>query len=153
MTDAEGAASGAAAAPDEAPRVLVVEDNAVNQLVICSMLATRDIDPTLADDGREGVEAYVAERPDLVFMDVSMPTMNGLDAARAIRERERAAGWPRCPIVALTANAMDKDRDDCLAAGMDDFLTKPVLMDSLSEALERWVGAASEALPATGTDG
>ena len=130
-----------ASALSSGPHVLVVEDNPVNRLVISSMLGAQGIDPELAENGRLGVEAFRARRPDLVLMDVSMPEMNGMDATRAIRSLERGTGAPRCPIVALTANAMPGDRDACLAAGMDDFLTKPLLMGRLEAALARWGGS------------
>ena len=140
---ARAPAPSALAAPPTGPRVLVVEDNAVNQLVISSMLGAQGIEPELAGDGRLGVEAFRARRPDLVLMDVSMPEMNGMDATRAIRILERETGAPRCPIVALTANAMPGDREACLAAGMDDFLTKPVPMERLEATLARWTGSGA----------
>jgi len=128
-------------------RLLVVEDNAVNQLVIASMLDPLGFDPELADDGRLGIEAYLDTRPDLIFMDVSMPEMNGMDATRAIREIERERGLPRCPIIALTANVMPGDRERCMESGMDDFLGKPVTMDALRDTLARWLPTHRQAPP------
>ena len=152
-TDAAAGPSGDATS-SAGPHVLVVEDNPVNQLVISSMLATHGIEPELAENGRLGVDAFRARRPDLVFMDVSMPEMNGIEATRAIRELERGGEAPRCPVVALTANAMPGDREACLEAGMDDFLTKPVLMERLEAALARWLdGDAADAPARTGTTG
>ncbi len=124
---------------DSNAKVLVVEDNLVNQMVIIGMLETLGITPEIAENGQEGLDTYRADQPDLVFMDVSMPVMNGMDATHAIRDFELENGIVRCPIVALTANAMKGDREKCIESGMDDFLTKPVLIDDLSLVLNRWL--------------
>jgi len=123
--------------------VLVVEDNLVNQMVICGMLESFGIQPRIAENGRIGVEEFKQKRPDLVFMDISMPEMNGMDATNLIREYEVTSTKLQCPIIALTANAMKGDRENCIAAGMDDFLSKPVLLEDLSVMLERWLLADS----------
>ena len=120
-------------------RILVVEDNVINQLVITGMLEKYGFAIEIADDGQAGVEAFKASRPDLILMDVSMPVMNGLDATTAIRSHEQTADKGHCPIIALTANAMSSDREKCLLAGMDDFLTKPVLLEDLGTMLEQWL--------------
>ncbi|MFK7995777.1 MAG: response regulator [Granulosicoccus sp.] len=122
-----------------AARILVVEDNLVNQMVITGMLENLGFTPDIADNGQEGVDAYSADPPDLVLMDISMPVLNGLKATHAIRDFESENNKPRCAIVALTANAMKGDRERCIASGMDDFLAKPVLMNDLSAMLERWL--------------
>ena len=93
----------------------------------------------IADNGQAGVEAFKASRPDLILMDVSMPVMNGLDATATIRSYEQTVDKGHCPIIALTANAMSSDREKCLLAGMDDFLTKPVLLQDLGTMLEQWL--------------
>ncbi len=121
------------------PRLLIVEDNEINQIVITSMLENSGFELEIAENGLLGVEAFKANRPSLVFMDVSMPEMNGLDATRVIREFEAETNAERCPIVALTANAMRGDSDKCLEAGMDDFATKPITIDELFKALNRWL--------------
>jgi len=127
--------------------VLVAEDNAVNQRVIVRLLEKMGHIPILAYNGQEAVEAYESRPFDVVLMDVQMPVMDGLAATRAIRESEaRNPGRRRLPIMALTAYAMRGDRERCLAAGMDDYLTKPVKPEELSAALNRLVGA--EAPPA-----
>jgi CheY-like chemotaxis protein/HPt (histidine-containing phosphotransfer) domain-containing protein len=101
----------------------------------------------VAGDGREAVKMAARLPYGIVFMDLQMPEMDGLEATRAIREAER--GSSRIPIVALTANAMASDRDRCLAAGMDDFIAKPVRPKDLAAALDRWVASAdSRAGPA-----
>src|SRR4030095_2683100 len=118
--------------------VLVAEDNAVNQRVIVRLLEKMGHIPIVTYNGQEAVEAYESRPFDVVLMDVQMPVMDGLAATRAIRESEaRKAGRRRLPIMALTAYAMRGDRERCLAAGMDDYLTKPVKPDALSAALNR----------------
>ena len=120
-------------------KILVVEDNVINQLVITGMLEKYGFEIEIADNGQSGVEAFQASRPDLILMDVSMPVMNGLDATAAIRSHEHTVDDGHCPIIALTANAMSSDREKCLLAGMDDFLTKPVLLEDLGTMLEKWL--------------
>lgn len=107
-------------------RVLAAEDNRTNQLVFRKMVAGCDMDLRFADNGREAVDLWRSFRPDLIFMDISMPEMDGREAARAIRAAEAAEDRPRVPIVALTAHAMDADRVSILEAGIDHYLTKPL---------------------------
>ena len=95
-------------------------------------------------DGTEAVECYASEAPKLILMDVSMPEMNGMDAAKAIRELEEATG-AHVPIVGVTANALRGDREKCLAVGMDDYLAKPVSPAMLKEKITDWLDAATEA--------
>ena len=96
-----------------------------------------------AENGREALEATETKKYDLVFMDCQMPEMDGLTATRLIRERESketaAVGIPRVPIVALTAHAMQGDRELCLAAGMDDYLSKPINPQELFKTITKWV--------------
>ena len=127
--------------PAPSLRVLVVEDNPVNQLVIRGLLERLHHTVILCGDGPTAIAAVEAARPDLVLMDVQMPEMDGFAATAAIREREAAQpGNRRLPIVALTAFAMPGDRERCLAAGMDDYLTKPVRPEQLEAALARLAG-------------
>ena len=92
-------------------------------------------------NGREAVDAELRERYDLIFMDVQMPVMDGFEAAAEIRRQEiRTRG--HVPIVAMTANALNEDRDACLAAGMDDYVSKPVSLANLRAVIERWLPAA-----------
>jgi two-component system sensor histidine kinase/response regulator len=124
-------------------RVLVAEDNPVNQLVIRRLLEQLHHTVVLCDSGREALAAVEAKRPDLVLMDVQMPEMDGFAATAAIRERETARPeGRRLPIVALTAFAMKGDRERCVAAGMDDYLTKPIRRDQLADVLARFAGGA-----------
>jgi len=113
-------------------RVLVAEDNAINRLFMEQVLGGAGVEVLFAETGSEAVATAARAAPDLIFMDMSMPQMNGLDATRAIR----AAGGPQPVIVALTANAFASDREACLAAGMDDFLSKPVRRAQLLEKLD-----------------
>jgi len=124
-------------------RILVVEDNMVNQMVITGMLESLGFSLEIANNGQEGLDTYCEDQPDLIFMDVSMPVMNGMDSTRAIRDFELENGKARCPIIALTANAMKGDRERCIESGMDDFLSKPILMEDLSTTLDRWIDASS----------
>jgi two-component system, sensor histidine kinase and response regulator len=119
----------------ERRRILVAEDNAVNQKLLVSLLKKRGHSVEVVDNGRKAVTA-VRERPfDLVLMDLQMPVMGGFEAASAIRGRERSAGG-HVPIVAVTAHALEGERERCLAAGMDGYLSKPVRAQSLYEVVE-----------------
>jgi CheY-like chemotaxis protein len=115
-------------------RVLAAEDNRTNQLVFRKMVKDLDIDLVFANNGREAVEQYHSFRPDLIFMDISMPEMDGRDAARAIREIEGRLGG-HVPIVALTAHAMEGDAEGILAAGIDEYLTKPLRKNAIGSAI------------------
>lgn len=114
-------------------RVLAAEDNRTNQLVFAKMVKDMCIDLQFANNGREAVEAFQSFRPDLIFMDVSMPEMDGRDATRAIRRIE--AGKSHVPIVALTAHALDGDSEGILASGMDRYLTKPLKRAAIGLAI------------------
>ena len=119
-------------------RILVVEDNLINQQVALGMLEARGYKVAVAGNGREAVDAHAQDAFDLILMDCDMPEMDGYEATREIRSRERASG-EHVPIVALTANAMAQDREACLAAGMDDHLGKPFSSATLQTMLERWM--------------
>lgn len=115
-------------------RVLAAEDNRTNQLVFRKMVKGMSLDLTFADNGREAVALFEKLKPDLIFMDISMPEMDGKEAARAIREREKTIGG-HVPIVALTAHAMEGDDTSILAAGIDEYLTKPLRKTAIAAAL------------------
>jgi two-component system sensor histidine kinase/response regulator len=134
-----------ATAPSPGCRVLLAEDNAVNQRVAVLMLERLGCRVDVAGNGLEALDLSGRLPYDIIFLDCQMPELDGYGAARAIRARE--AGGPRVPIIALTANAMDGDRAECLAAGMDDYLSKPVVMASLASALRRYTAEMLGAKP------
>ncbi|MBL1265148.1 response regulator [Methylomicrobium sp. RS1] len=123
-------------------QILVVEDNKINQKVILAMLGKFRCTPDLAENGREALDKLALKAYDLVFMDCQMPVMDGYEAVRLLRNRESSLPV-RTPVVALTAHAAVGEREKCLAAGMDDFLSKPIIRQELAEALARWLGDAS----------
>ncbi len=132
----------ASANPSGAGKVLLVEDNEVNQEVARRMLEGFGCRLDIADNGVEAVNACARERYDLVFMDCQMPLMDGFTATAKLREREAPTGR-RLPIVALTANALTGDRERCVAAGMDDYLPKPFNRATLGAVVRRWLPQAS----------
>ncbi|MCC5986952.1 MAG: response regulator [Pararhodobacter sp.] len=116
-------------------RILLAEDNRTNRLVFSKMVGEFDIDLVVAESGREAVELFGRHQPDLVFMDISMPEMDGREATKAIRQ---LPGGAQIAIVALTAHALESDRADTLAAGLDHYLTKPLSKSLLSEMIMRY---------------
>jgi len=147
----EAAVEPAASAPEPATpplglRVLLVEDNVVNIMVAQMMLANLGCQVRTAMNGVQALEMFAAEPFDVVLMDRQMPEMGGEDATRELRRRE--AGQSRVPVIAVTASALPGDRDVCLAAGMDDILTKPYTQAALRATIEHWV--AANAAAATG---
>jgi CheY-like chemotaxis protein len=121
-------------------RILLAEDNAVNQKLAKQMLGRLGYRVDVANNGVEALDAVARQRYDLVFMDVLMPEMDGLEATICIRNNIHPAHQPR--IVAMTANAMQGDREKCLAAGMDDYLSKPIQVRELVVAIEQSATAA-----------
>jgi PAS domain S-box-containing protein len=132
-------------------RVLLVEDNPVNQELGVSMLESLGCRAEVAWNGSEALRHVAQADFDLILMDCQMPQMDGYEATQGIRKREEAEKGPerRVPIVALTAHAMQGDRERCLAAGMDDYLSKPFSREQLQEVLERWLRRPPVGLPAT----
>jgi signal transduction histidine kinase/CheY-like chemotaxis protein len=133
--------------PSLSLRILLAEDNLVNQRLATRLLEKRGHTVVMAGNGREALAAFESETFDLVLMDVQMPELDGLEATLAIREKEKGSG-KRLPIVALTAHAMKGDREKCLAAGMDGYLTKPIRSQELDELLENYVMRRTDALNA-----
>jgi CheY-like chemotaxis protein len=129
--------------------VLAAEDNAVNRLVLRTLLGQFGVEPTIVENGAQAVEAWLDHPWDIVLMDIQMPVLDGFGAARAIREREAALGLPRVPIIALTANAMPHQREECLAHGMDAVVAKPIDVRALISAIEA-VGRPDERTAETG---
>ena len=129
--------------------ILLVEDNPVNQRLALEILSRRGHLVTVADNGLQALERLNGHTFDVILMDVQMPEMNGLEATRAIRDIERGTGC-HMPVVAMTAHAMSGDRERCLEAGMDDYLTKPIRAEALVTYVERLTMADNVVKPAVG---
>ena len=130
----------AARSADGSCRVLIAEDDDVNAVIATAYLEHMGVTPERARDGRQAVRDALrdTDRPDLVLMDCRMPTMDGMAATREIRTQERSLGLPRVPVIALTATTSDINRQLCLNAGMDDFMSKPYTREDLQRVLQRW---------------
>ncbi len=119
-------------------KILIAEDNPVNQLVITNMLRNQPYDLDLADDGLQAVEKFKSSKPDIVVMDVAMPGMDGLEATVAIRELEKQQGLPPTPIIGATAHVLQEYRDKCREVGMSDYITKPIRKEVILATLRKW---------------
>lgn len=148
-----GSATSTPAVEQGRVRVLVAEDNSVNQIVFEQILEGIGVDYRIVGNGEEAVAAWRASPPDLILMDISMPVMNGIQAAQAIRDAERKgeSARKRIPVIAVTAHAMSGDRDRCMRAGMDDYLSKPVSPDKLEAIISKWIESASAAAASYGS--
>lgn len=117
-------------------RILLVEDNAINREVALELLGDEGIDVTVAVDGRQALDLLARERFDCVLMDCQMPVMDGFAATRALREMP---GLRDLPVIAMTAKAMTGDREQALAVGMNDYISKPIDIDAVLVTLQRWI--------------
>lgn len=126
-------------------RVLAAEDNEVNRLVLKSMIDEHDYEVVFARNGREAVDIFLHGPFDIVLMDISMPEMDGNEAAKAIRALEKETGATQTPIICVTAHAFDTQREQSLAAGMNDYLTKPVRREHVRAMLAKWTARKSSA--------
>lgn len=125
--------------------VLLAEDSSINQMVVKEFLIQIGCRVTLAEDGRQAVSAAEGcDNIDIILMDCHMPVMDGFEATKVIREKEGSAAKARVPIIALTALAMKGDRERCLKAGMDDYLSKPIRKDDLVKMLQKWVNKSGQ---------
>jgi CheY-like chemotaxis protein len=140
-----------APAPDFVARVLVAEDNPVNQLVIQGMLDKRGYASDIVANGREALDWLARGDHAAVLMDVQMPELDGIEATARIRAQE--SDDEHLPIIAMTASALEGDRERCLEAGMDDYISKPLRPDQLDAVLERWLGGAPPAPPTASGNG
>lgn len=126
-------------------RILLVEDQLTNRLVVENMLENIQLKTTHAENGKEAVAKFREAEFDLVLMDVQMPVMNGYDATKEIRILEQQQQRPRTPIIAVTANAMQGDRQKCLEAGMDDYIAKPIQAAELEQMVRKYLAVAIDA--------
>ena len=135
------------------PRILLVEDNEMNRDMLCRRLQRRGYDILLAMDGEQGCELASSQQPDLVLMDLSLPVMDGWEATRCIKADANCA---HIPVIALTAHALEEDRDSALEAGCDDFDTKPIeferLLGKIVRLIQDTAEASDQALTSEGTD-
>ena len=128
-----------APAPANRSKVLIAEDNLVNQMVLAEFIDRDEFEVIIADNGAKAVDMFVQHAPAIVMMDISMPVMGGLEATAKIRAYEAEKNLRRTPIVATTAHVLEEDRQRCRNAGMDDFLPKPMRKASVDAAFERWL--------------
>ncbi len=117
-------------------RILLVEDNEINQLVMNEILLDYEVQLDIADNGLKALEMLETSEYDIVLMDVQMPVMDGYEATQKIRQQSK---WKHLPVIAMTAHAMEGDKEKCLQAGMNDYLTKPIDDEILSAALIKWI--------------
>jgi CheY-like chemotaxis protein len=127
-------------------RILLVEDNRVNQRVAQYLLERMGHSVVLTQNGKEAVAAYTHQTFDLILMDIQMPEMNGFEATAAIRQDERARGGRHVPIIALTADAMAGDREKCLEGGMDAYVSKPLDASLLAQTIADLLSKAAPAI-------
>jgi hypothetical protein len=132
--------------------ILLVEDHPINQKLACGLLAKWGHRVTLANDGSEALKHFAEARFDLILMDLQMPVMGGLEATRRIRDSERQRQVSPTPIIAMTAAAMDEDRAACLAAGMDDYVSKPIRIAEVLDKLASIAGSDTPPATASGFD-
>jgi len=122
-------------------RVLLAEDNKLNQIVAAGTLQKLGYEVVIVDGGVDAVDACKQSTFDAILMDVMMPDMDGYQATTEIRAHEAQHGCPHAPVIGLSARAMDGDREIAISAGFNDYLTKPLREEELRDALERWIGA------------
>jgi PAS domain S-box-containing protein len=134
-------------------RILLAEDNLTNQQVALGILEKLGFGADIVTNGREAIRALEAVPYDIVLMDMQMPEMDGFEATRAIRSGTTGVLHPKIPIIAMTAHAMKGDRERCLEAGMDDYISKPIAPQALAAALEKWVETSREQSPAVAAPG
>ena len=119
----------------------MAEDNEINRFFLGEVLTTRGLEYEVAETGRQALDLIEGDEKgfDLVLMDCQMPELDGYDATREIRRREEKTNAPRLPVIAMTAHVMEGDREKCLAAGMDDYIGKPLNIDELDRKIDHWL--------------
>ena len=132
------------------PRILIVDDNEINQLLVLTLLGKMGLEADIAANGQMALEAHARQRYALILMDCQMPVMDGFEATRRIRQVE-TANDKHMPIVAVTANAMPGDRERCIDAGMDDYLAKPFYPEAFFAVVNRWLTQSASPPPLPGT--
>ena len=132
--------------------ILVVEDNRANQRVARGLLEKLGVDVDLVANGEEAMSVLEQHSYDLVFMDCQMPVLNGFDTTRKIRDQESKVINHAVPIIAMTANALLGDRDRCITAGMDDYISKPIHVSKVQQMLEQWLSGSNHQFAAQGMD-
>ena len=121
-------------------KILLVEDNLLNQKVVSFHLKKKDYEVTCAGDWKEALDVYKNNPPDLILMDIMLPEKNGYEITAAIRAIEKESGHPRSiPIIALTANTLDNDKEKCIEAGMNDYLPKPFTPGDMYDIIEEYI--------------
>jgi CheY-like chemotaxis protein len=125
--------------PSSSDAILVVEHLQINQLLLQGQLQKLGYSPDIVDSGEKALDAIMAKRYKLIFMEVGLTAMNGIEVTKIIRETEVQLKWPRAMIIAYIHNDSDELQQQCLAAGMDAFYIKPSLLGALSEILKRWL--------------
>jgi len=123
---------------DQPYRILVVEDNPANQLVLLKMLSQMGLAADLANHGKEAMELWLKQPYQVVLTDLQMPEMDGIELTKTLRDTEKSMGGSPCYIVGITANVLPEHKEGCLNAGMNDFLVKPLKMEALQRALQKY---------------
>ena len=127
-----------------AQRILIAEDNDINRRVITAFLKDSPFDISFAVNGEEAVDQATHHDFDMIFMDVSMPVMDGIQATKAIRAYENENGVQPTPIICLSAHVMEESVNEATEAGMDDYLSKPLLKEKLTESIDKWISVKRE---------
>lgn len=121
-------------------KILVIEDDTINQAIIKTMLTKLNLQVTIADNGKIGFEIFQQDSFNIIFMDIQMPEMDGLEATRLIRQHEQDHQIKQStPIVAVTAHALQSEQEKCFDAGVDEFVSKPIKMDTIRHVLNKWL--------------
>ncbi len=147
ISEARNTTGSAAGTAVRSARILLAEDNLVNQKFVTTLLAKAGHSVTIAENGRSAIEALGRQDYDLVLMDVQMPEMDGFEATSMVRDPKTNVLNHDVVIIAMTANAMSEDRERCMSAGMDDYMSKPITKNQLLAMIEKYMTACADSLP------